>query len=434
MVYYKKIRKRNFMIDKEKIYLVGGAVRDTLLGIPIHDKDYVIVGASVQDMLDAGFTQVGASFPVFLDPVHKEEYALARTERKTGKGYTGFTTQTEGVSLKEDLSRRDLTINAMAQNTRGELFDPYQGQLDLHQKILRHVSESFQEDPVRILRVARFACKYPDFTIAPETMELMTKMVKDGLLDEVTPERLFLEFKKVAQTKKPSRFIRILHECDALQKILPEVDVLYGVPQVELYHPEIDTGIHTEMVMDQAALLAPGDVSVLFAAMTHDVGKGLTPKEEWPKHIDHEKIGLKPLENLLKRWKVPSSCAYLSRLVCEHHLRCHRVLESRPISILNLLISTNAFRQSTQLSPFILACEADKKGRLFKENNPYHQGDLLNLCYQACQHISSKPFVEKGFHGIEIKEAVRSARLKAITETLKLYQNQKKELEKKVKI
>lgn len=402
------------LLPKENVFLVGGAVRDALMGEPVRDHDYVVVGVSIAQMQEAGFVSVGKDFPVFLDPTNKEEYALARVERKTGPGYHGFATEVNGVSLEEDLLRRDLTINAMAMDWKGSIIDPFGGQKDLANKVLRHVSEAFAEDPLRVLRVARFACRYPDFTIAPQTMDLMKSMVNNGEVDALVAERVWLEFTKVAKTPKPSRFLAVLHECGALAKILPEVDALYGVPQVALHHPEIDTGIHTEMVVDQAAKIAPGNVRVVFAALTHDLGKAKTPSEQWPKHHDHEQLGLQPLQQVAARWKIPADHNELAKAVCELHLNCHRLLESRTGTILRLIEKLDGFRNPVRVQEFALACEADKRGRLGMEHGDYPQARLLQMAFDAAKTVSGKPFVEQGLTGLEVKEAIRDARLRAI--------------------
>lgn len=402
------------LLPQQHVFLVGGAVRDALLGQPVRDHDYVVVGLSVAQMTGLGFASVGKDFPVFLEPTTKEEYALARVERKTGPGYHGFATETNGVSLEEDLARRDLTINAMALSPTGELVDPFGGQGDLANKVLRHVSPAFAEDPLRVLRVARFAARYPDFTVAPETVELMKQMVTDGEIDHLVAERVWLEFTKACKTDKPSRFIAVLHECGALARVLPEVDALYGIPQVEEHHPEVDTGIHTEMVIDQAAKLSGGDIKIVFAALTHDLGKAVTEKDMWPKHHNHEELGLKPLEQLAQRWKIPNDANELAKAVCEHHLNCHRLTEARTGTFLNLIERIDGFRNPQRVYDFALTCEADARGRLGLENRAYPQTRMLTYIFEAARAVSAKPFVEQGLKGLEVKAALRDARLRAI--------------------
>lgn len=409
-----------------KKYLVGGAVRDGLLSIPVQDRDWVVVGATPEQMLEQGYVQVGKDFPVFLHPDSKEEYALARKERKSGHGYGGFEVDfSTTVTLVEDLSRRDLTINAIAQDlTNGFYVDPYDGISDLTNGVLRHVSEAFSEDPLRVLRVARFAARYADlgFKVAPETMDLMKKLVDSGELNHLTPERVYKEFDKVFtdSTGRPSVFMRVLRDCGALKCILPEVDSLYGVPQNAEHHPEVDTGIHTEMVMDQAFKLAkeraPDLASeIVFAAMVHDLGKALTPSDEWPRHLKHEENGKIPVREVCERFKVPNNHSVLAELVCVEHLRMHRVLESRPGSLLNLLEQVGAFKNPKRLEAFMIACEADSRGRLGLEDRSYPQPELLREAYEAAAPIKAHRFVESGLKGPEVGEALRVERLKAIT-------------------
>lgn len=398
-------------------FLVGGAVRDRLLGVQVHDRDWVVVGHTKEDMVAAGFQQVGAGFPVFLHPVTKEEYALARTERKTAPGTRGFEVYADpSVTLEEDLRRRDLTINAIAMTADGTLVDPYGGAQDLKDKVLRHVSEAFVEDPLRVLRVARFAARYAPmgFTIAPETMDLMRAIVERGEVDTLVPERVWGEWVKSVATEKPSVFLHVLRECGALARVLPEVDALYGVPQVALHHPEIDTGIHTEMVVDQASILASGDTMVAFAALTHDLGKALTPKEQWPQHQGHEKSGLKPLKEMMARLKVPTDHARLARLVCEHHLTMHRAMELRTGTLCELFETMGAFQHPERLEPFIQACAADKRGRLGKEHDDYPQGPHVRAVLAAGLPVNATPFLEKGWDGPKIGYAVKQARIRAM--------------------
>lgn len=401
-----------FEVPKEKCFLVGGAVRDSLLGLEQNDHDYTVVGVSEKQMLDWGFSRVGKDFPVFLDN-NGTEFALARTERKTGNGYAGFETFTENVSLEEDLVRRDLTMNAMAQNWRGEIIDPFGGQKDIRDRVIRHVGDAFSEDPVRVLRVARFAAKYHHmgFVIHPTTMDLMKSMVKSGEVDHLVPERVWAEFVKVINTKTPSVFLRVLHDCGALAKIMPEVDALYGVPQVALYHPEVDTGTHIEMVLDQACKLAPGNTAIAFAALAHDLGKGLTPQDELPKHHNHEATGVAPVKTLSDRLKVPADCKALAISACAYHLKAHRSLESRPGTLYDLIMDVG-LQNSKKFDEFLLVCEADKRGRLGVEDGDYPQGDFLRAVFQACKQVSGQPFADLPVK--TIIEKIRTARIKAI--------------------
>lgn len=399
-------------------YLVGGAVRDELLGRASKDRDYVVVGETPQAMLARGYKAVGKDFPVFLHPTSGEEYALARTERKVGRGHCGFEVVADpSVTLEDDLARRDLTINAIAKDLdTGEMVAPHGGLEDLRSGILRHVSPAFEEDPLRVLRVARFAARYADlgFQVAPETMGLMSAMVVRGDLDELTAERVWGEVSKALTCPRPSVFLQVLRQCGALKVVAPEVDKLYGVPQVEEHHPEIDTGIHTEMVVDQAARLAPGNAEVAFAALVHDLGKGLTPPEEWPKHHKHEENGVGPVLELCARWKVPTDYRALATAVCEHHLTAHRAMEIRPGTFLTLFEKVGAIRRPNRLEPFLLACEADARGRLGLEERHYPQTERLRQAHRAALSVSSQPYREAGKTGIELGEAIKAGRLQAI--------------------
>ncbi|MGP1664637.1 MAG: multifunctional CCA addition/repair protein, partial [Rhodanobacter sp.] len=359
-----------------QIYLVGGAVRDALLNRPVVDRDYVVVGALPQHMLALGYRPVGKDFPVFLHPRNNEEYALARTERKNGHGYHGFVFQADAtVTLEQDLARRDLTINAIAQDQHGTLTDPYNGVRDIEARVLRHVSPAFVEDPVRVLRVARFAARFAPlgFRVADETMALMQQMVADGEVDHLVPERVWAEMRKGLSEAQPSAFVRVLRECGALAVLLPEVDALYGVPQRAEFHPEIDTGVHLEMVLDAAAQLAPRDDVVGFCALTHDLGKALTPADEWPRHINHEHRGVAPLRVLAARLKIPTEHATLAELVCREHLNCHRAFELKPATVLKLLAALDALRRPARLDVFLAACTADARGRLGHIGDAYPQ-------------------------------------------------------------
>lgn len=400
-----------------RVYLVGGAVRDELLGRAHFDRDYVVVGAAPEDMLAEGYRPVGKDFPVFLHPDTGEEYALARTERKTGPGYHGFAFHAApDVTLEQDLARRDLTINAMARDESGALVDPYRGAEDLREKTLRHVSPAFAEDPVRILRVARFLARYAPlgFRIADETMALMRAMVDAGEAAHLVPERVWAETRKALAEPEPSAFVRTLRECGALKVLFPEIDALYGVPQPPQHHPEVDCGAHLELVLDQCAKLAPGDDLAGFCALTHDLGKALTPRDVLPRHIAHEHRGLKPLAALCERLKVPTEYAHLAALTCRHHLDAHRALELKPATVLTLLEAFDAFRRPERLEPFLIACTADKRGRLQHEHDPYRQADFLRAACDAARAVTAQPFVEQGLSGTAIGEAIRRARIEAI--------------------
>ena len=399
-------------------FLVGGAVRDSLLGMEQKDHDWIVVGSTTDDMLALGYKQVGKCFPVFLDPIKKEEHALARMERKVAPGYHGFVVMSDQhVSLEDDLLRRDLTINAIAQSEDGTLIDPHNGQRDLNNGVLRHVSSAFSEDPVRVLRVARFMARYAPrgFTVAPETMELMRQMVSNGEVDNLVSERIWAELSRALTEPKPSAFLSTLRACGALARILPEVDALYGVKQSAEWHPEIDTGVHVEMVMDQAAMRWPGDMNTGFACLTHDLGKALTPKDMLPKHHGHELSGLVPLRELCARLAVPALTRQIAETVCEHHLGAHRLFEMRSGSVLNLLGAvSNGLRSAYMLETFARACEADKRGRATLEENPYPQADHLRALYATTLTVSAQPFVEQGLKGLDMAEAMRLARLRAI--------------------
>lgn len=408
-----------------KMYLVGGAVRDELLGLPVSERDWVVVGATVEEMLARDYIPVGKFFPVFLHPETKEEYALARRERKVAGGYHGFTFDTSAiVTLEEDLMRRDLTINAMAKTAKGKIIDPYGGQTDLKQKLLRHVSPAFVEDPVRVLRVARFAARYASlgFKVAPETLALMQEIGNKGELDFLVPERVTKEMLRALGEATPAAFIQVLRQCNALRKILPEIDALYGVPQNIEHHPEKDSGIHTEMVLNQASRLSQ-DPIVRFAALVHDVGKGLTPQAMWPRHADHELLGEPLVQALCQRLRLPSDFQVLARLVTRYHLLCHKVLESSAAEILALLEHCDAFRRPQRFMQFVLACEADFRGRPGYETKEYRQGTLLHLAFVTAQHVNTQEIVAscgaKGLQGEAIKIAIHEARLDAVNALLK---------------
>ena len=399
-----------------QIYKVGGCVRDELLGLPVKDKDWVVVGATPQQMLDAGYKPVGKDFPVFLHPDTHEEYALARTERKTAPGYTGFAFHADpDVTLEDDLLRRDLTINAMAETETGEVIDPYHGRDDLQQRILRHVSPAFVEDPVRILRVARFAARLApfDFKVAEETRQLMKEMVNNGEVDALVPERVWQETVRALGETEPTRFFEVLRECGALAKLFPEIEQLYGVPQPEEHHPEIDTGVHTMMVLQQAARLS-NDPAVRFAALVHDLGKGITPKDEWPKHIDHEESGVPLVKALCQRLKVPNDFRDLAILVTRYHLHYHRAAEMEDTTFLDTLQALDAFRRPQRFEQFLLACEADSRGRPGYEDQNFDQPTIFRKAFAAAAAIDAGELAQQGLQGEAIAEELRRLRLVAI--------------------
>ena len=401
-----------------EIYLVGGAVRDALLGLEPKERDWVVLGASPEQMTAQGYNQVGKDFPVFLHPDTHEEYALARTERKTAPGYHGFSVHAAPeVTLEEDLLRRDLTINAIAQNEDGTLVDPFNGQQDLADKVLRHVSPAFCEDPVRILRVARFAARFAHlgFTIAKETRHLMQNMVKAGEVDALVAERVWAETERALGEKTPCRFFEVLRDCGALAKLFPEVDRLFGVPQPEKHHPEIDTGVHTMMVLTQAAKLS-SDTQVRFAALVHDLGKGTTPKDQWPKHIAHEERGVPLVEDLCERMRVPKAYRELAIHVTRYHLLYHRAAELKPTTLLKLFNSLDAFRRPERFELFILACEADSRGRPGFEDAYFDQPEILRHSRNAAAAITAQSLVEQGLTGAAIGKELDRLRAQTIKE------------------
>ena len=400
-----------------KTYLVGGAVRDVLLGLQPAERDWVVVGSTPDEMLENGFKQVGASFPVFLSPKNGEEYALARTEKKEGHGYHGFRVDFHpGVTLEEDLQRRDLTINAMARNDDGSLIDPYGGQQDLQQRVLRHVSDAFVEDPLRVLRVARFAARFASFgfRVHESTMALMREITQSGELQHLAAERIWREIELAMKTEKPSVFVNVLRECGALEVLLPEVNRLFGVPQTEKYHPEIDTGIHLQMSLDMAAGLNAGVANIAFAVLLHDLGKGITPQEELLSHRGHEIAGLPLVDAVCSRYKVPNAMHDLARKVCAKHLRCHRILEARPLTVLRLLEKLDVFRQPELLADFVAACEADYRGREGLQDRPYPQGEYLQQAHRVAAGIRARDLDLEGISGPEVGERLRQARVDAI--------------------
>ncbi|MHB1618049.1 MAG: multifunctional CCA addition/repair protein [Metallibacterium sp.] len=399
------------------VYLVGGAVRDRLLGRVGGDRDYVVVGATPAALLDAGFKPVGKDFPVFLHPETAAEHALARTERKQGHGYHGFAFHAAPeVTLEQDLARRDLTINAMAEDAQGRVIDPYDGRRDLAARLLRHVSPAFVEDPVRLLRVARFAARFAPlgFRVADETMALMRQMVASGEADHLVSERVWVETRKALAEAQPSAFVRVLRDSGALARLFPEVDALYGVPQRAEYHPEIDSGAHLELVLDMAARLAPDNDRVGFAALTHDLGKALTPRAEWPRHVGHEQRGLAPLRALCARLRIGAEHADLAAAACRYHLDAHRALELRPGTLLQLLEKLDALRRPQRLHEFLLVCEADARGRLGKDAAPYPQAARARAALAAAQSVSTAPLLAQGLQGPALGEALRAARRRAI--------------------
>lgn len=399
------------------VYQVGGSVRDQLLGIDSPDRDFVVVGAEPHIMIERGFRAVGRDFPVFLHPETAEEYALARTERKSGHGYHGFVFHAgPEVTLEQDLARRDLTVNAMALDTDGQLIDPYNGRLDLNQRVLRHVSDAFREDPVRILRLARFATRFGDFSISPATLELCLTMVAAGEVEHLVAERVWQEMSRALMHPQPSRFFEVLREVGALAVILPELDALFGVPQPERYHPEIDSGRHTLMVIDQAARLE-ADLPVRFACLVHDLGKALTPPEHWPSHRGHERSGLEPVAEVCRRLAVPRECRDLALLVCEFHLHAHRALELRPETVVKLFQRLDVFRRPERLDRFLLATQADLRGRLGRENDAYPQGDYLRQAFGVAREVEAAAFLERGLKGPKIAAAMareQAARIAAV--------------------
>lgn len=398
-----------------QVYLVGGAVRDEQLGLPAKERDWCVVGATPAEMKQAGYRQVGKDFPVFLHPETGEEYALARTERKTAAGYHGFEFHTDpSVTIEDDLGRRDLTVNAIARDASGKLVDPYGGLGDIRDRVLRHVSDAFVEDPVRVLRVARFAARftYLGFVIAPETMSLMRSIAASGELDALVPDRVWKET-ELALTGRDCRvYFETLRECGALEVLFPEVDRLFGVPQPAQWHPEIDTGIHVMMVLDQAEKLSP-DLEIRFAALVHDLGKGTTRKYSLPSHPGHETRGVKLIRRLAERLPVPNACRDLGMLVSEYHTHCHRAFELRAGTILRVLEATDAFRRPRRFEQFLLACEADARGRKGLEDRHYTQVDLLRGAFAAASGVDAAA-IAASHEGKAIGEAIRRERLAAV--------------------
>ena len=406
------------------IYLVGGAVRDELLGLGGADRDWVVVGSTPEEMVSLGYTPVGKDFPVFLHPRSKEEYALARTERKTAPGYKGFVVHAApDVTLEQDLARRDLTINAIARDSQGTLTDPFHGQQDLQHKVFRHVTDAFREDPVRILRLARLAARFPDFTVAPDTMRLMQDMVQAGEVDALVRERVWQELAKGLMSATPSRMLQVLRACGALQRLLPEVDVLYGVPQPVEHHPEVDTGVHLEMVLDQCAQMNTG-LEVRFAALCHDLGKGNTHPSAWPRHIGHEGRSVKLLKAISTRLRVPQTCQELAEVVAREHGHVHGCLGLSPEATLRLLVRCDALRRPERFALVLQACEADAKGRLGLQDRAYPQSGHLQRLLQAALSVDtaavSEAAMKQGLTGLQVGQRVEAARLEALRASLAL--------------
>ena len=408
-----------------QIYLVGGAVRDQLLNLPVQDRDWVIVGATPQALLSLGYQQVGKDFPVFLHPQSKEEYALARTERKSGQGYTGFICDfSADITLEQDLIRRDLTINAMAQDLQGNLYDPYHGADDLKQRILRHVSPAFIEDPLRVLRVARFAARYHHlgFSIAPETLQLMQTLTEQGELQHLTAERVWAETEKSLNEKNPEIYFETLHKTGALRVLFPEIDALYGVPNPVKHHPEVDSFIHTMLVLEQAVNLTENNPilnksAVRFAAICHDLGKALTPQNILPHHYGHEQAGIKPTRSLCKRLKVPSYFQELAELTCEFHTHIHKAFELRAETVITLFNRFDVWRKPQRFQEFLQVCLADTRGRTGFENKDYPQIDYINQLLQAANEVDVQQVIADGFEKQEIRNELTKRRILAVKQT-----------------
>lgn len=403
-------------------YIVGGAVRDQLLGVPVNDHDWVVVGSTPEEMIRGGFLPVGRDFPVFLHPQTKEEYALARTERKTAPGYHGFSFHADpSVTLEQDLARRDLTINAMALDSAGQLVDPFGGERDLRSKTLRHVSPAFAEDPVRILRLARFAARFGDFHVAPETLELMRRMVEAGEVDALVPERVWQELSRGLMEAHPAKMFEVLRECGALARLLPEVDRLWGVPQPEQHHPEVDTGVHLMMVLEMSARLnAP--LTVRFACLGHDLGKGTTPAELLPRHIAHEQRSVELVRRVCERWKVPADCRELAEVVAREHGNVHRSGDLDASAVMRLIERCDGLRRPERFAQMLLACECDARGRLGFEDRPYPPRERLQRALDRALGIDTSAIaadaLARGWSGPAIGAAIHAARTHAIADGL----------------
>lgn len=400
-----------------KVYLVGGAVRDEQLGLPVKERDWCVVGATPEELESLGYRRVGREFPVFLHPETGEEYALARTERKTGPGYHGFEFRTSpDVTIEDDLARRDLTINALAKDSEGKLLDPFGGLRDIENRVLRHVSDAFDEDPVRILRVAKFAARLRrhGFTVADETLELMRDMVEDGEADSLAPHRVWKETEAALAAPDPRVFFETLRRCGALAVVFPEIDALFGVPQPEIWHPEIDCGLHAMMVVEQAARLSP-DIDVRFAALVHDLGKATTAKDKLPRHPGHERRSVRLIKKMTDRLPIPVACRELALAVAEFHGHCHRAFELRPATVLRVLERTDAFRRPERFDKFLLACEADSRGRTGCEDRPYPQAAYLRGALREAAAVPAREFVQQGLEGPQIGDAIRRRRLQVLS-------------------
>ena len=404
-----------------KIYAVGGAVRDELLGLPVADRDYVVIGATPEQMIAQDYKPVGKDFPVFLHPQTHEEYALARTERKTARGYHGFAFHAApDVTLEDDLARRDLTINAIAKAEDGTLIDPYRGAADIQARVLRHVSPAFAEDPVRILRLARFAARFASlgFTIADETLHLMRGMVANGEADALVAERVWQELSRGLMEARPSRMFDTLRASGALARVLPEVDALWGVPQTAAHHPEVDTGVHVMMVIDYAAS-QNYPLDVRFAALTHDLGKGTTPREEWPRHIAHEERSVDLVAALCERLRVPAECRDLALVMAKQHGNIHRAAELRPATIVQILQSADAFRKPERFARLLQACESDSRGRLGFGDRPYPQAERMAAALKAAAAVDAGAIAKQLEDATRIKDAIYQARVAAVRAALR---------------
>ena len=417
-----------------KVYLVGGAVRDQLLGLPVKDRDWIVVGATPATLLSLGYQQVGKDFPVFLNPKTKEEYALARTERKAGAGYTGFICDfSPTITLEQDLIRRDLTINAMAQSKDGEIIDPYGGKQDLENRILRHISPAFSEDPLRVLRVARFAARYHSlgFKIASETLSLMAELAQSGELQHLTTERVWLETEKALNEKNPEIYFETLHKTGALKVLFSEIDALYGVPNPVKHHPEVDSFIHTMLVLKQAVNLTENNPilnksAVRFAAICHDLGKALTPQNILPHHYGHEQAGIKPTRSLCKRLKVPSYFQELAELTCEFHTHIHKAFELRAETVITLFNRFDVWRKPQRFQEFLQVCLADTRGRTGFENKDYPQIDYINQLLHAANEVDVQQVIADGFEKQEIRNELTKRRILAVKQTKANYQKTNK--------